>query len=83
MRVSLDKSEIQFDHIGETAQLTALVLPDDASNKNVNWKSSDENVCYVSNGTVVAVGYGIAIIIATSEDGGHMAVCKVTVEKIH
>lgn len=65
--------------IGENAELEATVSPEDASNKNVKWKSSDESVCIVANGTVVAVGNGICVIIATAEDGGHMATCTVTV----
>ena len=56
-----------------------MVLPEDATNKNVNWKSSNENVCIVSNGKVVAVGYGTSVIIATTIDGGHMATCTIVV----
>jgi len=34
----------------------------------------------VSNGVVVAVGYGTAVVIATTADGGYMATCTVTVK---
>ena len=34
----------------------------------------------MTNGTVVAVGYGIAVVIATSVDGGHIATCTVVVK---
>lgn len=61
--------------------MEAKVLPEDATNKNVNWKSSNENVCVVSNGKVVAVGYGTSVIIATTVDGGHMATCTIVVEE--
>ena len=33
----------------------------------------------VANGTVVAVGYGTSVIIATTVDGNYMATCTVTV----
>ena len=79
--IELDKSEIIMNNIGQTIQLNATVLPEDASNKNVNWKSSNEQVCYVSNGKVVSTGYGTSIVIVTTEDGGHMAFCSVNVEK--
>lgn len=80
--ISLDKSFMELDDIGESSQLSATVIPDDASNNSINWKSSDEKVCIVSNGKVVAVGYGTAVVIATTVDGGHMATCTVTVKNM-
>lgn len=77
--VELDKSSYLFNKIGETEQLTATVLPEDANNKAIKWKSTAEDVCYVSNGKIVAIGYGTAVIIATTADGGFMATCTVTV----
>lgn len=77
--VILNQSSLQFDCIGETAYLEAIVLPEDAANKKVRWTSSNESVCVVSNGMVVAVGMGTSVVIATTEDGGFMAVCVVTV----
>ena len=80
--VTLAESTYTMETIGESVQLTATVLPEDASNKTVNWSSSNNAVCMVSNGKVVAVGNGVAVIIATSEDGGFMAYCTVTVKDI-
>ena len=77
--ISLAQETYALNSIGASGQLTAKVEPDDASNKEVNWKSSNEGVCVVSNGTIVAVGYGTAVVIATTVDGGFMAVCTVTV----
>ena len=79
--ITLDKTECTMAEIGQSEQLEATVLPEDANNKTVNWKSSDESVCYVSNGKLVATGYGTCIIIATTEEGGFMATCKVTVQE--
>lgn len=78
--ISLDKTSLELNKIGESIQLIATIIPDDANNKSINWKSSDEKVCIVSNGKVVAVGFGTAVVIATTVDGGFMATCSVTVE---
>lgn len=75
--IALDRQEISFSNIGETVQLTANVLPEDASNKNVSWASSDTKVAIVSNGNVVCTGYGTAVISAITEDGGYMATCVI------
>jgi len=77
--ISLDYDIYELKGIGESVQLLATVFPEDATNKEVMWTSSDENVCLVSNGTVIAVGYGTAVIIATTSDGNYMAYCAVTV----
>lgn len=79
--ITLDRQEISFSNIGETVQLTANVLPEDASNKNVSWASSDTKVAIVSNGKVVCTGYGTAVISAVAEDGGYMATCIITANK--
>ena len=75
--LTLDKSSISFSQIGETEQLTAIVQPEDATNKDVNWTSSDQTVAIVSNGHVVCSGFGTAVIYATTVDGGYMATCVV------
>ena len=77
--IKLNYSTIELHQIGETVQLVATVLPDDASNKEVRWVSSNQSVCMVANGTVVAVGYGTSVIIATTVDGSYMATCTVNV----
>lgn len=77
--VTLNHKTCELHQIGEILQLVATVLPEDASNKEVRWASSNEQVCIVSNGTVVAVGYGISVILVTTVDGSFMATCTVTV----
>ena len=65
---------------GESKLLTADILPTDASNKKIVWKSSDSKVAEVgNNGEVKAITEGSAIITATAEDGNKSAECKVTV----
>ncbi len=78
--IALNKSALELTE-DESEQLIATVLPENATNKSVNWTSSDISVAMVSpDGTVYAVKPGQATIMATSEDGGFVALCKVTVK---
>lgn len=77
--ITLNYNTYQLNNIGESFLLITTFSPNDASNKEVNWKSSNESVCVVSNGMVVAVGEGTCVIIATSVDGGYIATCTVVV----
>ncbi len=65
---------------GDTGQLTANVLPANATNRAVNWSSSDPAIATVdSNGQVSAVTAGSVTITATTADGGKTSSCQVTV----
>ena len=66
---------------GETFALTASVTPENATNKNLAWTSSDENVATVdANGLVTAVKEGTATITAKANDGSNVsASCTITV----
>ncbi len=78
--ISLNESSAEMAK-GTTLQLTATVLPDNASNKAVTWTSSDPTVASVDeNGLVTAIAHGIATITAMTEDGSDLtASCVVTV----
>lgn len=66
---------------GESAQLTATVLPANADNKNVTWSSSKSSVASVNaDGVVSGVGVGEAVITATTVDGSKTATCSITVK---
>ena len=78
--IELSQSSCHLTQIGESFQLEATVLPEDATNKEVRWSSSNGSVCLVSKGKVVATGYGVAVVMATTADGGFLATCTVTVE---
>lgn len=63
-----------------TKQLTAVVYPTNAANKNVTWTSDNVAVATVDDtGLVTAKAVGKATITATTEDGGHTDTCVVTV----
>lgn len=74
--VTLNQTSLAIE-IGKTAELTAAVLPDNASNKKVSWSSSNVNTATVSDGVVTAVSAGTVVITAAA--GGKEASCTVTV----
>ncbi len=77
--VSLDRTEYEMTE-GDTATLVATIKPDNATNKNVSWSSSDESIATVSGeGMVTAIKAGTAVITVTTEDGGKTAGCSITV----
>ncbi|MBR6400440.1 MAG: InlB B-repeat-containing protein [Firmicutes bacterium] len=76
--VALDKHTVALAS-GDTENLTATVMPDNAANKNVVWESDNTAVAAVSDGTVTAVGSGVAHISVTTEDGSRTDVCNITV----
>lgn len=82
--VSLDNELIELV-VEDTFVLKATVLPEDATNKNVFWNSSDSSVASVDNGTVKALKEGQATITVTTEDGGLTDTCivKVSPKVIH
>ena len=63
--------------VGETATLTARILPSNAQG-TLSWTSSNTAVASVANGTVTAVAAGSATITASA--GGKSASCQVTVK---
>ena len=78
--VKLNKSETSL-LVGGNETLTATVLPEDATNQNVTWKSDKPEIASVdANGKVTGVKAGEATITVTTEDGGKTATCKVTVK---
>ena len=77
--VTLNRSSISVAR-GSSVALCATVCPENATNKNVNWSSSNNSVATVSGGVVTAVSNGSARITATAADGsGKSASCWVSV----
>lgn len=78
--ISLNKTSDSLTSIGSTDTLTASISPTGATDKNVNWTSSNNAVATVDNtGKITAVSAGSATITAQSEDGNYTATCTVTV----
>ena len=66
--------------IGETYQVTATILPDNATDKTVTWLSGNPGIVMVDNGNVKAVGSGKTIIKVTSNKTHIVKMINVTVE---
>lgn len=67
--------------VGATKQLSATVLPADATDKTVTWKSSNTAVATVSStGLVTCKGNGSCTITATAD--GKEGTCNVTYTKV-
>ena len=79
--VTLDQSTLTLTAGGDTATLTATVLPDNATDKTVTWSSDNEAVATVVDGVVTPVAKGTATITATS--GGKSDTCTVTVKQLY
>ena len=78
--VLLDKTSYEMTE-GEEFTLTATINPENATNKNVSWSSSNSSVATVDNGKVTALAPGQTTITAITEDGGKTATCEVIVNK--
>ena len=81
--VSFDKTTLLIA-VGKTETITASVLPLGATNRRLEWTSSNTAVATVAGGVVTAVAVGTATITATSTDGSNIsATCQVTVVANH
>jgi endonuclease/exonuclease/phosphatase (EEP) superfamily protein YafD len=78
--VSLDKNVLSLS-VGESETLTATVIPDNATNKSVQWNSNAPEVVSVEalTGRIIAKAAGNAVITAVTVDGDKTDVCLVTV----
>lgn len=71
-------------YVGKAISLTASVTPENATNKSVNWNSSNTNIAVVdSNGIVIGKAAGTVKITATTADGYYSAECNVTVYDVN
>lgn len=81
--ISFDKTQYEVEE-ESSVSIVATVNPTNATNKNLEWTSSDEAVATVTNGLVKGIAPGKATITATAADGsGVMCQAEVTVtEKV-
>ena len=78
--ITLNESTLSMN-VGATSNLTATVLPSNATNTAVTWSSSNTSVATVdANGQVTAIAVGTCTITCTATDGsGVTGTCSVTV----
>lgn len=77
--ITLDKKKVKLGKGGKY-QLTASIAPENATNTDIEWTSSNKKIATVSaTGLIKAKKKGTATITATTKDGGFKAEVKVTV----
>ena len=82
--VTIDNGATADVDVGNTLQLTATVLPANATNKAITWSTSNPAAATVSaTGLVTGVGNGTGIISATTVDGGFVANITISVAVPH
>lgn len=80
--VALDASELTLNDDQKNALLCVTILPENASNKNVRFVSSNPQVAEVTeDGLVISRQNGQTVITVTTEDGSKTAVCNVRVQR--
>lgn len=79
--ISLNKDKVTLK-VNDTTKLIAKINPENATNKNVRWVSSDESIAKVDeNGKVKGVSEGKVTITVTTENGDYKARCIINVVK--
>ncbi|MDD3218374.1 MAG: S-layer homology domain-containing protein [Lachnospiraceae bacterium] len=86
---SVDQSNVYMDFEDDIDVLQASISPQNASNKHINWTSSNENVVAVDEDSaeyaegeccpILAKGAGTATVTGQTADGGFTVSCQVTV----
>lgn len=77
-RISLNNTNLELK-IGDTYNLSCNITPSNATNKNVEWSSSNSDIVSVENGKITAKTKGDATITVKSCDTGITATCNVKV----
>lgn len=66
--INISESEINLK-VDESATLTATVLPEDVTDKEVEWTSENEEIVTVEDGIITAIAPGNVKVICSSKDG--------------
>ena len=65
---------------GDTLTLNAMIIPSNASNKSLNWKSSNDNIVTIDNNVLLnAKNVGEATITVSSHDGNVSKIINIQV----
>lgn len=80
--ISLDETS-KVMYVGQSARLSYLIVPSNASNNVVSWTSTNPSVVAVdSTGKVSAKSVGTSVIILKTMDGGYSVYCTITVKRV-
>ena len=79
--LKVSKSSVSIEE-GKSTSVTTKIRPNDAANKKLSWKSSNESVATVSNGTISGKKPGSCqITVSTTDGSGISKTIAVTVTK--
>lgn len=67
---------------GNSISISANILPEDASVKEIIWSSENTEIATVENGMISAISEGATNIIAKAKNEDIQAICKVTVKEL-
>ena len=77
--IKLSSSSVTISE-NDGTYLIATISPQNADNKAITWASENESIAIVDeNGFVRAISEGTTRVTVTTEDGGYVATCLVTV----
>ncbi|MDR0941838.1 MAG: Ig-like domain-containing protein [Bacteroidales bacterium] len=78
--ITLSETALTLEH-GQTATLTAKILPEKTTTKTITWESSDETIATVVDGEITTLAVGTTTITATTTNG-KFAECVLTVTPV-
>lgn len=75
--IKLNKTTLSLI-VGESVSLKSTLTPNNATNKNISWASSNPEVATVDqSGKVTLIKQGTTTISVTSQEGGYTATCEI------
>ena len=78
--VAIDPAALNIETT-DTVKVQAVILPVEATNRNVTWTVADPTIVSVDKGTVIGLKAGETTITVTTEDGGYKATANVVVKQ--
>lgn len=78
--ITLDPSSVEL-HVGETATVECDIYPSEASDAEITWSTSNDDVASVRNGKIIAEGEGSCTI--TAQAGGKTDTVSVEVSDLN
>ena len=79
--ISLSKTSVNVS-IDTSYTVTVNFVPDNTSNKDVIWTSTDTSIAEVDNGVITGRAIGNCLVKAKTVDGGLVATCNVVVSSL-
>lgn len=79
--ISFEKKQISM-YINDTLELNVKISPENATNKDLIWSSSNEKMAKVDkDGKVIALSEGTVVITVKTKDGKFTDTCSITINK--